>query len=85
MTAQYVTCTPAGVGIVCWALRSVLALLAGLVLLGVILFTQGVERAGIWASLLGAGLAIAGAFVTLVTWWVGQHSATGGSRPDRIR
>jgi len=45
-----------------------LALLAGLVLLIVVLVTQGMQRAANWASVFSTSLAIAGALVTLLTW-----------------
>lgn len=52
-----------------------LALVGGLVWLAVVLVTQGVDRTGIWASVLGTGLAIGGALVTLVTWRLKQRAA----------
>lgn len=50
-------------------------LLGGLVLLVVVLVTQGADKANPWASVLGAGLALTGALVTLVTWWARQRAA----------
>jgi hypothetical protein len=52
-----------------------LALLAGLLLLAVVLRTEGAEKASAWATVLGTVLAIAGALVTLVTWWLRQRAA----------
>ncbi len=53
-----------------------LGLLAGLVLLAVVLVTQSADRVNTWASVLGTGVTIAGLFVTLVTWWLRQRTAT---------
>jgi hypothetical protein len=50
-------------------------LLAGLALLAVVLVFQGVDRANIWAGVVSAGVALAGALVTLVTWWLRQRAA----------
>jgi hypothetical protein len=62
---------------VLWLVRAValLVLLGGLVWLAVVLMTQGVQRAGSWASVLGVGAAITGAVVTLVTAWLQQRPA----------
>ncbi len=62
---------------VLWLVRAValLVLLGGLVWLAVVLVTEGVERAGSWASVLGVGGAITGAVVTLVTTWLQQRPA----------
>jgi Kef-type K+ transport system membrane component KefB len=59
-----------------------LALLAGLVLLAVILRTQGVQRAATWASVVSTSLAIAGALVTLVTWWLRPAAEQPSSSAD---
>jgi fucose permease len=62
---------------VLWLVRAVglLVLLGGLLWLAVVLATQGVERAGSWASVLGVGAAITGAVITLVTAWLQQRPA----------
>lgn len=49
-------------------------LLAGLVLLTVVLVTQGADKANSWASVLGTGATFVGALVTLVTWWLRQRA-----------
>jgi hypothetical protein len=53
-----------------------LALLAGLVLLVVVLVTEGVERANNWASVLGTGLALMGSAITLVMWRLKRGAVT---------
>ena len=50
-------------------------LLAGLVLLTVVLVTQGADKANSWATVLGTGVTFVGALVTLVTWWLRQRAA----------
>ncbi|MBV9729735.1 MAG: hypothetical protein JO309_10115 [Pseudonocardiales bacterium] len=70
-------------GLLFWV--GLLVLLAGLVWLAVVLFTQGVEQAGTWASVLSTGLAITGALITLATWWwrrVATRQFAGGQRPS---
>jgi hypothetical protein len=62
-------------GLAFWV--GLLALLGGAVLLLIVLGTQGVDRAATWASVLGTGLAITGALVTLVTWRLRQRAAAG--------
>jgi Laminin G domain len=62
-------------GLACWV--GLLALLGGAVLLVVVLLTQGVDRAGTWASVLGTGLAIGGSLVALVTWRLQRRSTVG--------
>ncbi len=49
-----------------------LALLIGATPLTFVLATQGMDRTGTWVAVLGAGLAIAGALLTLVTWRLQQ-------------
>ncbi|MGH3830818.1 MAG: hypothetical protein ACRDRS_10285, partial [Pseudonocardiaceae bacterium] len=79
------TCTVAGEEIVrgrafgtgVLALLASLALLAGLALLAVVLITQGVGRSSGWTSVLGTGMALAGALVTVMTWWLRQRAAAG--------
>ena len=51
------------------------ALVGGLVLLAVMFFTRGVEKASIWAGVLGTSLAIVGMVVTILTSWWRQHAA----------
>jgi hypothetical protein len=62
-----------------------LGLLAGLVLLAVVLVTQRESEVSTWASLLGTGLAIVSALVTLVTWWLRQRTvARQPATPDQL-
>ncbi len=51
-----------------------LALLTVLVLLAVVLVAQGVQRTASWATVLGTGLAITIALVTLVTSWLKRRA-----------
>ncbi len=51
------------------------ALVGGLVLLAVVIFTQSVEKANSWAGVLGTSLAIVGVVVTILTSWWRQHGS----------
>jgi hypothetical protein len=57
------------------SLAGLLALLGGVVVVVVVLVTQGIDRASIWATVLGTSLAIACSLVTLVRWWRKQRAA----------
>jgi hypothetical protein len=56
-----------------WA--GLLALLSELLVLVIVLVTQGVDRASRWAPVLGTGLAITSALVPLVMKWRKQRAA----------
>ena len=58
-----------------WAV--LLALLVGATPLTFVMVTQSVDRTGTWVAVLGVGLAIASALLTLVTWRLQQ--------PPRLR
>ncbi len=57
-------------------LIGLVALVIGLVLLGVAVVTQGVEKANSWAGVLGTSLAIVGGIVTIAMSWWRQRAAT---------
>jgi predicted kinase len=70
-------------GLAFWV--GLLVLLAGLAWLAVVLVTQGVDRANAWAGVLGAGVALAGALLTLVTWQLKQRAAARApARADQV-
>jgi hypothetical protein len=71
---------PLGLGF--WAV--LLALLIGATPLTFVLLTQSMDSTGTWVAVLGAGLAIASALLTLVTWRLQQPPRL-RSRRDRTR
>jgi len=59
------------------------ALVGGLMLLAVMFFTRGVEKAGSWAGVLGTSLAIVGMIVTILTsWWRQRAAAAAPATPE---